>query len=162
MRSREHDAPAGVGADHALAHGIVGIGGALPTPPRTIDEAVEAAAETHDAKTARMLRHFADLDEGALVWTRTADHAYHLGRIAGPWRYDDSPEARAVGIHQRSAGDLGGPALRRRRGPGGGLEDLRPRGPELPAHARRSGRATVREPLGEARPQGLSGSEHGQ
>ena len=99
MRSREHDAPAGVGADHALAHGIVGIGGALPRTPRTLDEAVEAAAETHDAKTARMLRHFADLDEGALVWTRTADHAYHLGRIAGPWRYDDSPEARAVGIH---------------------------------------------------------------
>jgi hypothetical protein len=99
MRSREHDAPEGAGAEHGLAHGIVGIGGALPTPPRTIEEAVEAAAMAHGAKTARMLLRFADLDDGSLVWTRASDGTFHLGRIAGPWRYDDSPGAREVGIH---------------------------------------------------------------
>ena len=46
-----------------------------------------------------MLRRFADLPEGALVWTRTADGTYRLGRIAGPWRYDDSAAAHEVGIH---------------------------------------------------------------
>ena len=46
-----------------------------------------------------MLRRFAELPDGAFVWTRTADGTYRLGRIAGPWRYDDSPAARAVGIH---------------------------------------------------------------
>ena len=28
-----------------------------------------------------------------------AENSYFLGRIAGPWRYDDSPAAHEVGIH---------------------------------------------------------------
>jgi hypothetical protein len=99
MRSRDLDAPAGAGAAHGLEHGLVGIGGALPVPAATIDEAVAAARDTHGDKTGRMLRGFADLPEGTLIWTRTNDGAYHLGQISGPWRYDGSPAARAVGIH---------------------------------------------------------------
>ena len=33
------------------------------------------------------------------MWKRATDGAYHLGRIAGPWRYEDSRGARDVGIH---------------------------------------------------------------
>src|SRR3954453_10411851 len=98
MRARDRAAPEDAGAEHGVAHGLVGIGDALEAPPATIDRAVDAAAEKHGHKAARMLRRFADLPDGSLVWTRTADR-YHLGRIAGPWRYDDSPGARAAGIH---------------------------------------------------------------
>jgi hypothetical protein len=104
MRARDREVPAGAGAEFGLAHGLVGIGDALAAPPATIDEAVEAACAAHGEKGGRMLRRFADLPEGAFVWTRAFDGTHHLGRIAGPWRYDDSPAARAVGIHHiRSA-----------------------------------------------------------
>jgi hypothetical protein len=99
MRARDRDLPQGPGADHGLRHGLVGTGDALASPPATLDEAVEAAARAHGDKAARMLRGFADLHDGVFVWTRASDGAYHLGRISGPWRYDDSPAAREVGIH---------------------------------------------------------------
>jgi len=100
MRARTlDDVPAGAGAEHGLRHGLVGTGDALPRVPRSLDEAVAAAAEAYGAKAARMLRAFAELPEGTFVWTRASDGAYHLGRIAGPWRYDDSPASREVGLH---------------------------------------------------------------
>ena len=81
MRARDRDAPHGAGAEHGVDHGLVGIG------------------DAHGDKADRMLRRFAELPDGVFVWTRVADGTYRLGRIAGPWRYDDSPAARAVGIH---------------------------------------------------------------
>jgi hypothetical protein len=85
MRARDRDVAAGVGALHGVAHGLVGIG--------DVGE-----------RAGRMVRRFADLPEGTFVWTRVPDGSYRLGRIAGPWRYDDSPSAGAVGIHHvRSA-----------------------------------------------------------
>jgi hypothetical protein len=99
MRARDRDAPAGAGAELGLAHGLVGIGDALTSAPATLDDAVEAAAEQHGPKAARMLGRFADLPDGAFVWTRVRDGSYRLGRIDGPWRYDDSAAAGAVGIH---------------------------------------------------------------
>ncbi|MEV4422078.1 GAF domain-containing protein [Patulibacter sp. NPDC049589] len=99
MRARDRDAPTGAGAAFGIAHGLVGTGDALDAPPATIDEAVAAAADRHGDKAGRMLRRFADLPDGVLVWTREADGALRLGRITGPWRYDDSPAAREVGIH---------------------------------------------------------------
>jgi hypothetical protein len=97
MRARLLDAPAG--AEYGLLHGLVGIGDRLEAAPRTVDAAVEAATAEHGDKAGRMLRRFADLPDGTFVWTRTTDGAYHLGRVAGPWRYDDSPASRDVGIH---------------------------------------------------------------
>lgn len=47
-----------------------------------------------------MLDRFAGLPRGSFVWTRTAEDSYRLGRIKGPWKYDDSEEARATGICQ--------------------------------------------------------------
>ena len=99
MRARDRGVEAGAGADHGLAHGIVGIGDALEIPPATLDEAVNAAGRAHGAKAARMLQRFAELPDDTFVWTRASSGAFHLGQIAGPWRYDDEPEARAVGIH---------------------------------------------------------------
>ena len=82
MRARDRDLPAGAGAAYGLRHGLVGIGGG----------------------DARRAERFAALPDGVFVWTRAADGAYHLGRIAGPCRDDDSAEAAEVGIrHVRPA-----------------------------------------------------------
>ena len=67
MRARTHAAPAGVGAEHGVAHGIVGIG------------------DTAEARISR----FAAVPDGAFVWTRDTDGMYWLGRIAGPLRAAD-------------------------------------------------------------------------
>lgn len=100
MRARDRDdVPAGAGAEFGLRHGVVGIGDALPAPPATFDDAVTAAVAQHGEKAGRMLRRFADLPVDSFVWTRTAGGMFHLGRITGGWRYDDSPAAEAVGIH---------------------------------------------------------------
>jgi hypothetical protein len=45
-----------------------------------------------------MLRRFAEVSDGTFVWVR-GESSYFLGRVAGPWRYDDSPAAHEVGIH---------------------------------------------------------------
>ena len=98
MRARDRDAPAGAGGEHGVERGLVGIGDLLPTPPATLDDAVEAATRAHGEKAGRMLRHFAGVPDGSFVWT-LVEGFYFLGRIAGPWRYDDSPAAQQVGIH---------------------------------------------------------------
>lgn len=81
MRPRDRDAPPGAGAEFGLEHGVVGIG------------------DVAGAKGQRILQRFADLPDGSFVWTRVSDGTYRLGRIAGACRYDDSPAARDVGIH---------------------------------------------------------------
>ena len=81
MRARDRDLPPGAGAEYGLAHGLVGIGRA--------DE--------------RRLRRFAELPDGAFVWTRTTEGMYFLGRISGPCR-DEAAAERAVGLaHVRAA-----------------------------------------------------------
>lgn len=99
MRARDRDdVPAGAGADFGVEQGLVGTGDRLAEVPADLAEAVSAAAQEHGAKAARMLRAFAGLPEGTFVWTRDSADRYVLGRITGPWRYDDSPAARAVGL----------------------------------------------------------------
>jgi hypothetical protein len=80
MRARDLDVPAGAGAEYGLACGVVGIG-----PGR-------------GEKAARGLHRFATLPKGVFVWTRDRGGDYHLGRIDGAMREDDSPAARGVGI----------------------------------------------------------------
>src|SRR3954453_22194696 len=99
MRARAVEVLAGLGAEHGLRRGLVGTGDALDVPPRTLEAAVSLAVATYGEKAGRMLRHFADLPDGTVVWTRDSHGGYHQGRITGPWRYDDSAQARAVGIH---------------------------------------------------------------
>jgi hypothetical protein len=86
MRARDRDLPQGPGAEYGLEHGLVGIG--------------PGAGE----KAERMLRRFADLPAGTFVWTRDEGGRYHLGRVTGPYRRDQSRGAREVGIgHVRPA-----------------------------------------------------------
>ena len=99
MRSHSDDVPPGAGAEFAIARDLVGIGEALDPSPRSLAEAILALTDTYNEKAGRMLARFADLPDGAFVWTRQRDGAYRLGRIGGDWRYDDSAAARAVGIH---------------------------------------------------------------
>jgi hypothetical protein len=99
MRSRVAPVAAGEGADAAIARGLVGIGERVEPSPPTEAAAVLALTMEHGEKAGRMLHHFAELADGVFVWTRQADGLYRLGRIIGPWRYDDSPEMAAVGIH---------------------------------------------------------------
>ena len=99
MRARDRDLAPGAGAEFGLARGLVGIGDALPVVPPSLAEAVLAATDRHGAKAGRMLAGFAVVPDGAFAWTRDTAGSFHLGRLSGPWRYDDSPAARAVGIH---------------------------------------------------------------
>lgn len=80
MRPRDRDDVPGAGTEHGLRHGIVGIG------------------EPGDAKAARASQRFADLPTGTLVWSRDTAGRFHVGRISGPARRDDSSEAQRVGI----------------------------------------------------------------
>ena len=99
MRARDRDLPDGAGAEFGLACGLVGTGDALRAVPADLGEAILAAASSHGEKAGRMLHRFAGLPDGSFLWTRGADGTYRLGRLAGPWRYEDSAAARAVGIH---------------------------------------------------------------
>jgi predicted Mrr-cat superfamily restriction endonuclease len=98
MRARELDAPRDAGALFGLERGLVGIGDVLNPPPCDLDQALARADAAYGAKAARMLRRFAALPDRTLVWTSTGGQ-FHLGRISGPWRYDTSAAAAAVGIH---------------------------------------------------------------
>lgn len=99
MRARSREVAAGAGAEWAIAQGLVGMGEALEQSPETVLDAVQALERTNE-KAGRMLWRFAGLPSGTFVWTRERDGSYRLGRIAGGWRYEDSAEARAVGICQ--------------------------------------------------------------
>lgn len=83
MRARDRDAPVFAGARFGVEKGLVGIG------------------ETPGDKGGRMLARFADLPEGTFVWTRTGEDEYHLGCIAGPYRYEPLGEAGI--LHVRPA-----------------------------------------------------------
>jgi hypothetical protein len=91
MRARDRDdVPPFAGARHGVERGLVGIG------------------DGRGERAERMLHRFAELPDGTLVWTRTGEGAYRLGRVAGPLRRDDSEAARRVGIHNvRAATWLG-------------------------------------------------------
>jgi hypothetical protein len=101
MRARDRDVEPGAGAEFGLEHGLVGIGDRLDAVPATLEDAVAAATRRAGAgaKAGRMLRRFAELPDGSFVWTRDGAGFLWLGRIAGPWRYEDGPAARAVGLH---------------------------------------------------------------
>lgn len=99
MRARDRDLPAGAGARFGLAGGLVGMGDALSHAPRSLEEAIDIAGVEHGAKAGRLFNAFASAPDGAFVWPRDEDGHLWLGRLSGPWRYDDSPQAAAVGIH---------------------------------------------------------------
>ncbi|NMH96456.1 GAF domain-containing protein [Pseudonocardia sp. K10HN5] len=96
MRSRRDGVPPGV--DRALAEGLCGVGGTIDPAPDDLDDAIARVAAGYAERTAARLGRFAEVPDGAFVWTRGGDGDYHLGRLAGPWRYDGSAAARAVDL----------------------------------------------------------------
>jgi len=71
MRSRRDDVDHAAALERALRLGVVGMG------------------EADDERAERRLDRFADVPDGAFVWTRDVTGAARLGRITGPWRRDD-------------------------------------------------------------------------
>lgn len=98
MRARSLELDRFEGARDGIERGLVGIGEPLWDLPATLEQAVEATVREHDEKGGRMLRRFAELPSGALVWTQTAPTTFRLGKITGPWRYDCTRAARRTGI----------------------------------------------------------------
>ncbi|BBY80342.1 GAF domain-containing protein [Mycolicibacterium pulveris] len=91
MRSRSDDFDPAATIERALALGLVGFG--------------EAGA---DERLQRRVDRFADVDDGSFVWTRDAAGLYWLGRIDGPYFYDDAGAAVDL-VHVRPCRWLGRP-----------------------------------------------------
>lgn len=95
MRSRSDDIDPQASLDRALVTGVVGFGDV-----------------GFGERSARRIERFANVENGAFVWTRDADGLYWLGRIDGPYRRDDDPDAVAVDlVHVRPCRWLGEPIL---------------------------------------------------
>ena len=110
MRSREDAVPPGVGLWRALAECVCGMGGRLDSTPGSLTAALGAVDARHGERAARRLERFAALPAGTLVWTRDVDGLFWLGRLTGPWRYDDDPAARTVDlVHVRACAWSSGP-----------------------------------------------------
>jgi hypothetical protein len=79
MRSRRDDIDPQLAIDRALSVGVCGFGG---------DER---------ERLARRIERFAEVPDGAFVWTRDGDGLYWLGRLAGPYFYDADGEGVDLG-----------------------------------------------------------------
>ena len=103
MRSRRDHIDPGVAVARALDQGLVGMGGLLATTPDTLAEALAELSETYDERCARRVERFAEVPDKAIVWTQDSDGLLWRGLLAGPWRYDDHPDAIAADlVHVRS------------------------------------------------------------
>jgi hypothetical protein len=79
MRSRRDDVDPRLAVERALELGLCGMG------------------TTDDVRAERRLERFATAPEGTYVWTRGPD-GFHLGRLTGPCRRDDSVAAVAADL----------------------------------------------------------------
>lgn len=98
LRSRRDDIDHAKAVDWALEQGVVGVGGVLEPAPHSLVEAVERLAETYDDRLAARLDRFAAVPGGSFVWTRHPGGDLWVGRLTGPWAYDDSAEAAEVDL----------------------------------------------------------------
>jgi hypothetical protein len=97
MRSRSDEIDPGATVDRARRLGLCGFG-------RRVRDRGE------EARLSRRVARFADVDDGSFVWTRDADGLYWLGRIDGPYFYDESGAAVDL-IHVRPCRWLSKPLL---------------------------------------------------
>jgi hypothetical protein len=79
MRSRRDDVEPRLAVERALALGLCGMG------------------TTDDHRAERRLERFAAAPDGTYVWTRDPG-GFHLGRLTGPCRRDDSEAAAAADL----------------------------------------------------------------
>jgi hypothetical protein len=72
----------------------------------------QLVADGDEQRLARRVSRFAEIDDGSFVWTRDVEGFYWLGRIEGPYYYDDDPAAAAVDlVHVRACRWLPEPIL---------------------------------------------------
>jgi hypothetical protein len=96
MRTRRDDVDFGATIERARSLGLCGFGG----------------AEVTDDRLARRIERFRDVDDGSFVWTRDPDGLYWLGRITGPYFFDNDDAAAAVDlVHVRQCRWLSTPLL---------------------------------------------------
>ncbi|MBE1551143.1 hypothetical protein GGC64_005203 [Mycobacterium sp. OAS707] len=99
MRSRSDDVDPRATIERARRLGLCGFG-----------QRVRDRGEKE--RLARRVARFAEIEDGAFVWTRDVDGFYWLGRIEGPYFYDDDADATAVDlVHVRRCRWLPEPAL---------------------------------------------------
>jgi hypothetical protein len=97
MRSRSDDVDLRATIERARRLGLCGFG------QRVVDD---------EQRLDRRVARFAAIDDGSYVWTRDTEGLYWLGRIAGPYFYDDDADAAAVDlVHVRPCGWLPEPVL---------------------------------------------------
>lgn len=110
MRSRCDRLDPQAALDRAVSLSRCGFGGVLTPAPADLEAAVTLAAEQHDDRLARRIERFAAVEKGSFVWARDGDGLFRLGRITGPYRYDDAAEAAAVDlVHVRACRWLDAP-----------------------------------------------------
>ncbi|OBK18078.1 hypothetical protein [Mycobacterium asiaticum] len=99
LRSRSDEVDPRATLEHALRKGLCGFGQRVRTP-------------TERDRLERRAARFAEVLDGSFVWTRDPEGMYWLGRIAGPYFYDDDDDAAAVDlVHVRRCDWLAGPLL---------------------------------------------------
>lgn len=86
------------GVELALAASVCGMGGRLSPAPPNVTAALSAVDEAYGSRHARRLERFVAVADDAFVWTRGEAGDVWLGRLAGPWHYDDSAAAHAVDL----------------------------------------------------------------
>jgi hypothetical protein len=96
--SRLDEVDRGAAVAWALEQAVCGVGGRLRDVPRDLDDAVAAVARAWDRRVADRLRRFADVPDGARVWTRDGEGLFHVGELRGPWRFDASAAAYDVDL----------------------------------------------------------------
>jgi hypothetical protein len=98
MRSRSDDVDLRATIERARRLGLCGFG--------------QLVADGDEQRLARRVSRFAEIDDGSFVWTRDVEGFYWLGRIEGPYYYDDDPAAVAVDlVHVRACHWLPEPIL---------------------------------------------------
>jgi hypothetical protein len=99
MRSRSDDIDPQTTIDRARARRVCGFG-RLVTKPGDVQ------------RLARRIDRFAEIPDGSFVWTRDASGLFWLGRIDGPYFYDDDTLAAAVDlVHVRPCTWMTAPLL---------------------------------------------------
>jgi hypothetical protein len=90
MRSRSDTVDPWTTLERARRIGLCGFG-QLVCEPGELD------------RLAHRVARFADVADGSFVWTRDPDGLFWLGRLTGPYFYDDDDNAAAVDlVHVRS------------------------------------------------------------
>ncbi|BDB41189.1 MULTISPECIES: GAF domain-containing protein [Mycobacterium] len=99
LRSRSDDVDPGLTIERARRLGLCGFGRLLRDPAES-------------GRLERRVARFAEVENGSFVWTRDPDGLFWLGRIAGPYFYDDVDTASAADlVHVRPCDWLSEPLL---------------------------------------------------